>query len=424
MRLCVIRKYNVNFALMKKYTIKHSLKTPAPALMKISKYLSLALFIALFTACITPFSPEGLQTQGGTLVIEGDIILNGATKVYLSESRALYSSEPFRYLTNAQVFVLSEHGETYLSTVIFEPNAPPCYLIDTKGLPFNCAYYVSIFLADGTQFISDPIIPMAAPQIDSIEFVVQDAQTAVDFFVTTYADRNSSPFYRWSYTEDWEYHSLYDPELYYNQATGEVLRYGPGEKPEVYYCWNQSISEDILIAKTDHLDNNTVYRQPLHTIDRHSDKISYLYSLELQQMSISEEAYIYWVNMRKNNQEIGGIFSPQPSEVFGNIYMVRVDGKPDRKVLGYISAGMVATKRIFVTEKELGIYQPTINCPEMSLFEPEPADRFNFYQMGLRPYKGGYDGGEEIWVSRDCIDCRRQGGGNKNKPPFWPNDHQ
>jgi len=392
--------------------------------MKISKYLSIALSAALFSACITPFAIGEIDTYGGTLVIEGDIILNGTTKVYLSESRALDSGKPFVYITDAQVFILSEHGETYTSTVVAEPYTSPYYLIDTKDFPIDRAYFLSVFLRDGTQFISDPITPLVTPDIDSIEFEVQEPQTAVDFFVTTYATQNSSPYFRWSFTEDWEFTSIYDPNVYYNIGTNGLYPYSSFNKPNIYYCWNQSKSSDILVAKTDHLDNNIVYRQFIHTIDNKSDKISYLYSMELQQMSISEEAYIYWDNMRKNTQEIGGIFSPQPSEVLGNIRAVRVDGKPTPKVLGYISAGTLSTKRIFVDEEELGIHQQTLICDRRAGYSSE---RFSLYQMGYRPLMASIDEelgiSEEWWTPLFCIDCTKRGG-TKNKPPFWPNDHR
>ena len=376
-------------------------------------------------ACITPFSPSGMDAGGGTIVIEGDIILNGDTKVYVSESRALEGNESVRYLSNAIVSVQSDQGEVYMGALIFsvEMTTRPYYLINTKGLPLDRRYWLSVSLPDGRTFYSEPQTPLITPEIDSIEFFVNESKTAVDFTVTTYSDRHFSPYYRWTFTDDWEVHSYYHPMYYFDPLMGEFLPY-PEYPPPIYYCWNRSESTAIVVAQTDQLENNTVYRQKVYTIGHTSDKISVLYANEVQQISLSLEAHRYWETLRKNTDEIGGIFAPQPSEQYGNIHTVPMDDKVSERVLGYISVGTVATKRLFVSEEEIDIYNPEYQCANSSIYFDKEADHMYLYRNGYRVSEASYDPmlGEVIWWALAvCVDCTTRG--TKNKPSFWPNDH-
>jgi hypothetical protein len=77
----------------------------------------------------------------------------------------------------------------------------------------------------------------------------------------------------------------------------------------------------------------------------HDDiRISYVYSMELIQQSLTKEGYQYWENIRKISDDIGGIFAPQPSEIKGNLKSINTE---DQTIIGYISASTVNKKRIF-----------------------------------------------------------------------------
>jgi len=305
-------------------------------------------------------------------VIEGDIILNSDSKVFLSFSNALDDFNAISYLSNAQVWVESSMGEQYTGVVTFDANARPYYLVPTNNLNPAQQYKLCVHLS-GQQYESDLLTPWVAPEIDSIEFAVDDTKTWVDFFVTSYGDANDSRYYKWTFREDWEFASTYFTQYYYDPDVDKILPYPAN--PPIYYCWNQSESSSILIARTDHLHDNTVFQQKLLTIDNRSLKISYLYSMELYQMSISQEAYIYWSALKKNTEEIGGIFAPQPSEMHGNIHCMT---DPGIKVLGYISAGTLAAKRIFASRQDIGIFIPylcSILCTRTGPYSPSYGQR-------------------------------------------------
>ncbi|MCL2501858.1 MAG: DUF4249 domain-containing protein, partial [Bacteroidales bacterium] len=306
------------------------------------------VFVVVTTACITPFSPKGIEAEEDALVIEGDIIIYGETKVYLSLLRTLDSDYDVIYVTHAHVWIENQQGDVYTGYVAEETNDSPHFVIDTRTLSLDAQYKLCVHLWDGRQYESDFLTPLATPDIHAIGFTVHDTRTAVDFHVTTYGDDHNSRFYKWNYTEDWEIISPHYSGIYFDPVL-EVFRRYPGESP-VYYCWKRAESTAV-IARTDHLEENTVYQYKLHTMTNRDDRISFLYFIELHQMSISKEAHVYWSVLKRNTDEIGGIFAPQPSELRGNI---RCISHPDDRVFGYISAGTRSVEKIFVTAQDIG----------------------------------------------------------------------
>ncbi|MCL2726991.1 MAG: DUF4249 domain-containing protein [Bacteroidales bacterium] len=379
---------------------------------------SILLLGVITTACITPFTPKGVESDEGSLVIEGDIILNGDTKIYLSLLRALDSPFSITYVTNAQVWVENQHGTTYSGSVKVEPNEPPYYIIDTRILSLDQQYKLCVHLQDGRRYESNFLTPLVTPEIDAIGFMVDDSKTSVDFHVTTHDSNSASRFYKWRYIEDWEIVAHYYTNVYYDRSLRTVRQYAT--PAPYYYCWRHSKSSTV-VAKTDHLNQNLVYQQRLNTVDRRDDRISYLYSMELLQMSITKEAHSYWSVLKRNTDEIGSIFAPQPTDLHGNIRCIT---DPGVRVIGFISAGTITTKRIFVTSQEIGIYTPFLCNPmDTALFDGwrTPPTFADYYDYGFRIV--GFDiasGGHE-WFPRACVECTARG--TKNKPPFWPNNH-
>ncbi len=362
--------------------------------------------------------------MGGTLVVEGDIILNDTTRVFLSSSIALEQNNTVSYIKDAAVWVESESGSKYFGALNQNTGLSPHYAVNTNGLNVYDRYKLCITLSDGRSYESDFLDVLTSPPIDSIGFTVNSDRTAVSFYVNTYGDNSASRYYRWRYREDWEIHSNFQARCYYDPSSGEILPFQG--KQNIYYCWSKDMSQSILIAKTDQLENNVVYQKTLNAIENDSRKISYIYSMELYQLSISEEAYKYWATLEKNSDNIGGIFAPQPSEFPGNIHCL---SNPDEKVLGYISAGANSSKRVFVKGANIGIYRNSVECELIEDGKKNKSSREQLYDNGnyvvdtaeVDEFANPDDPGKpDVWSTQECVDCRLSG--TKDKPSFWPND--
>lgn len=353
---------------------------------------------------------------GERLVIEGDIVVGGETRIdisYMEIIGAFYDVTP---VGSASVWIESSDGVRY--TAVWQgSDKRPYYLIDSEKLLMDKSYKLCVRLVDNDKlYESDFLMPLDTPEIDTIFFQVNDDRSAVDFYVSSSGDKKASPYYKWSYDEDWEISASKTSRIYYDPGLNAIREY-PVELYNYYrYCWVKNPSSSILIARTDNLSENKVSQQPLTTIADTDRRISILYSMNLRQMSISREAYYYWSVLKKNTDDIGGIFAPQPSEIQGNMHCV---SDPDAKVIGYISAGTVSQQRIFVYAYQVPIFKEPDCTPEdpAGLVFMSLRDRYN---AELRPVASNLSAARD-WVRRPCVECTALG--TKNKPAFWPNDH-
>ena len=377
------------------------------------KSFLIVLLLMVLPSCITPFNIQSAEVETETLAVEGDIIAGGDTKIYLTLLASLDIYYEVKFITEAFVWVESELGETYLGVQMNEENAQPYFLVDTKSLSLDKQYKLCIHLPNGRAYESDLLTPLRTPEISSIDFVINEERTAVEFFVSTSGNPDSSPYYRWSYTEDWEVTVTYRTNQYYDPILNMVVDYPyHPNNTYAYYCWGHEKSNSIFIARTDHLQENVVHQQKLNTISDVNYKISNLYSMELYQMSISREAYTYWSALKKSTDEIGTVFAPQLDWLNGNIRCV---SDQDVKVIGYVSAGTLSVKRIFADAIDIPIYKPDFD--RCGNFVPVPRG-WTYRDMVSAGYQILYP---YLWYPIHCVDCRVLG--TKNKPSFWPNDH-
>lgn len=396
------------------------LNSDEPRMRKILFKIALIASVIIINSCITPFEPEGVTSIDNMVVIEGDIIQNDTTRISVSRSLAIRDENKVNYITKATVWVENEKGTKYTGKEVLKKGKTQ-YLVNTNGIDPSLNYKVCVRLIGGQLYVSDLVPMLVSPQIDSIGFTTDLENKSATFYVNTHDPQNNTKYYKWSYTEDWEFHSQYI-SLFEYDPFAKIVREINFDKNR-YYCWSSATSSSILAATTSHLAQDRIYQKPLVSMGPDDKRISVLYSMELTQMAISSEAYLYWDNIRKNSDNIGGIFSPQPSEIGGNIHCVN---NPSERVLGYISAGLVAKKRIFAKEEDIGIYQEPNNCEIVIVPDPTQLDGPPVTFQSL--YEGGYDvisysevPRESIWVIKSCSDCRVFG--TKTKPKFWPNDH-
>ena len=212
-------------------------------------------------------------------------------------------------------------------------------------------------------------------------------------------------------TETWETHAVdYPREWYYDGTVHHI--YPPDYSRMV--CWSTEKVKDIYTLSTENLDENRYEKYPLNFVSNLTSKLLYGYSLLVNQISLSEEAYAYWDQMRINSTEQGGLYEKQPLSITGNLHNA-VD--PDQEVLGYFSASSVRSKRNFFVQdvENLEILFGAI-APRAYLStdfrEISPSDYPAFLM-------GDEDTYYEILLSSDCVDCLIYGGTNI-KPGFWP----
>ena len=369
------------------------------------------------TSCVTPFEPEGYEQLENILVIEGDINTSGKSEVIVSRSVKLGDISKRNYVKGASVWVESETGMKYTAYQYINGQEVR-YITGYNYLATDKSYKLCVITPDGKQYESDLVKPLIPPPVESVEFVTDTTLKEVTFYVNASDPANKTHYYKWTYTEDWEFTAHKYANFEYNPLTFKME-----EIPDYrnkYYCWNKSESKSILIYSTTHLSEDRVYRMPLVKMGPNDLRISLLYSIEVSQQALSKEAYQYWENLRKNSDQLGGIFSPQPSEMRGNIKCL---SDPEEVVLGYISAGTYVKKRFMASKSEINLYWDDHVCeiiiPEKAV--PMPIPWSTMHEDGYVPISYNPSERESVWVLKECADCRTKG--TKNKPSFWPNNH-
>ena len=80
------------------------------------------------------------------------------------------------------------------------------------------------------------------------------------------------------------------------------------------------------------------------------------FRIDLEQYSISQEAYRFLRLAKQQSELSGSVFDPPPANIRGN--MISLDD-PDEVVLGYFMAAGEARKRIYINGADLDFRQPT-----------------------------------------------------------------
>ncbi|MFD2162714.1 DUF4249 domain-containing protein [Paradesertivirga mongoliensis] len=365
----------------------------------------LFLLFVLAISCKDPFSPEVNAENKDLLVVEGHLTIGGTTRFILSRSGNLPDPVPRIPEPNARVLVEGSDGTIIMG--ISNQNGE-CNL-NTQNLDIAKSYRVKIIRANTKVYETDFLKNIATPEIDSLNFKIE--RGGFEVYVNTHDPNSQTKFYSWDFSETWEVRSGL-PSLW-EFKDGRIIE----RLVSVERCWQNNASSSILLGSTERLSDDRVSLFPLTHIQGTSIKLSQLYSISVQQCGLTREAYQYMETMKKNTEEIGTIFDPQPSELKGNIRCVT---RPEEQVIGWISAGTVSEKRIFIHKEDkpaTWVYREACE-PVLTV----SSDSVSFYtQMDfLIQSKIWKDGDTSIIIGpKACLDCTTRG--SNVKPSFWPN---
>lgn len=389
---------------------------------KVFKYIMSVMAALGLGSCIYPFTPEGVEEEVGLMVMEGDILLGEISTFIPSRSISLINeNERTHSVELSNIYIEAEDGTVTDSYSVeeseedrFQNNLMLSYKIDTRNMTKLQKYRLVFSVGDKT-YTTTWMDYVPTPPIDSITYSIPEDKQSLEIKVHSTGLDDSLRYFKYDYQEDWEFNTYFTQRMYYDPETKTVQEYEPGMVTN-YYCWNSSTSKEINIYTTENISENIIKDHIVKVIPNTDRRISYLYAIEVHQKGLSKEAYKYWETLLKNNDGSSGIFAPQPNELRGNLSCVE---DPEEMVLGYVGVSSVQKKRIFISSTDHLIYRTEHQCQQVT-YEERLWD--DMYKMGWDTVF--YDEIEKAiyWAPRRCIDCRVYG--NKNKPAFWPNDHQ
>jgi hypothetical protein len=177
--------------------------------------------------------------------------------------------------------------------------------------------------------------------------------------------------------------------------------------------------------------NDVIYQAPITAVDAVSEKVEMKYSILVKQYALTSDAYAFWANLQNNTQKQGSVFDVMPSESPTNYHCVT---NPGELVVGYLSVGNAAYKRVFISNDQLPAYKTaypaackldtTFNDPKtpaqnlQTVIYAQNTDLYMPVQALYFPPPPPFGGPSAITYSTLlCADCTIRG---TTKPPsFW-----
>jgi len=385
--------------------------------MPVNKKILIPVFIFIeITGCIEPFMPKIDESQE-SLVIEGQITDQEGYH-YIHISRSANFNDPYKIPEqDCLVEVINNKGNIFQ----FYESEPGLYetWMEQKYLTLGTQYKLQVTTADGNEYQSDyELLLSPSPPVDSIYYELEIRETydpdfpiyGIQFYIDLDATNDFARNYRWELEETWEYHSGYWIQYYYDGTLHNM------ENPFLlYFCWRTEPIRKIYTATTRYSTSNKIKKYPLLYVSNQSNRLAIKYSLLIKQYSLSNAAYDYWDQLKKQNQESGGLYETQPARVRGNISNIN---DPGEEVLGFFYISSVTKKRIFVTGP-FNFHFPGAQCKLDTIGRDNPLHSYTTYPVYLislsdlgqgPPYATGKGG--------ICFDCTA-GGGTTTKPDFW-----
>jgi len=360
-------------------------------------------------SCKKAFNPIATNGNLSYLVVEGIINSSGIDSTFIRLSRTvnINSATSSKAELHASIKVESNNNVVYSLTELSTGNyaLPPVSLSDAQK------YRLHIKTSDGREYLSDYTEVKVSPQIDKVGYTI--GSDSVSLYVNTHDAKNATHYYRWEYDETWQfiagYHSMF-------AVKGRAL---VARDTDTFNCWGRAGSGDVLLASTARLSRDEVYQAPLKVIYSANDRISIRYSILVKQYALSNEAYTYWLNLKKNTESLGTIFDAQPSEGLGNLYCV---SNPAEPVIGYVSAGTISTSRIYINKTDLPPLWITANTCQLQRFPSTDIGIFFGGAAQWAPITTETDDKGNVFfiaTTPSCIDCRLKNNGTLKKPGFW-----
>ena len=388
--------------------------------MKKFSILGLVIVVVALFCCKKAYKPEVTAVNYNYLVVEG-LINTGADSTFIRLSRTvvLDNKNTLKVETGATVTVESDANQSYnLSDV----KIAGTYAAAPLNLSATQKYRVRIKTSKGVTYLSDFVDARVSPAIDSISW--KATENGLQLYTNTHDATNKSRYYRWEYNETWQFRAKYFSGF---KADGKAIVSRNSATENIYECWGNSISSSIVLGSSSKLVNDVIYLNPLTFITSDSEKVGIRYSVLVRQYALTKEAFEFWELLKKNTENLGSIFDAQPSQLTGNIHNISNAAEP---VIGYIGAGTVTEKRVFVPRAVLPsnwrVKYP-FSCGEpdsVYIVNPKTGARDEdaiFQTKSQLPLEEiTNDNGFVIGhtgASPQCADCTIRG--TNKKPAFW-----
>ncbi|UCS91934.1 DUF4249 domain-containing protein [Echinicola marina] len=387
-------------------------------------HLVCCLLFLLGWGCREVYEPEIDQEELEILVVEGHIeVEEGLSEIKLSYTSPISSGEVFmNSITNADVTIEYQDQAGSMVQIPLWGDQTGRYFFD-RYLNSDGEYRLSIDIPEKGKYLSDWIRPQITPPIDSIGYH-QGEDDDLEIYLNTKGNENAQ-YFIWNFEETWIFNTPIISFLKYVKLseTKDTILYRTANEM-TNECFLSEKSNKVVIGSSAQYQDHSIHRKEIQQIPYGSEKLGRRYSIVIRQRAISKEAYDFFEILRKNSDDIGGVFSPLPSILGSNIHHV---SNKERKAIGFITIGTSIEKRIYIGRHEILNWQ--VNNPFYTGCEfstdtvaviDASASFNNNYRVPVSPITADNDPSRivaYVGASTKCTDCTLRG--QKEKPDFW-----
>jgi hypothetical protein len=316
------------------------------------KLIIFIIGIYISSACVDPVSlDEDIEIR--RLIVEGGITTEYGPHI-ISLSRSAKYGDVFNGVisneANANLFIRDEFGNTNK----LAEKIPGKYYTPTdfKG-EVGTTYTLFINTSDGKEYQSIPELLTQVAEIDSIYYkyrkipIIKTASgetsiNGVDVIVRYTDDESASNYYKWETTGTFKI--LTHPELFTPPLSQTPV---PKECCEV--CYVDEVNNNISVS-SDRLYNGGVFENDIVFVEDDGFRYSTKYILQVSQLSLSKEAYLFYELLDNQLSISGDIFDPPPATIRGNIICIT---NPDERVIGYFKSSDIRRRNFEIYGENL-----------------------------------------------------------------------
>ena len=364
------------------------------------KSLSYILVLFSLSACIYPYSADLDSTDEQTLVVEGNVVIGGISKVYLRNLMELDSH--YALSMKGNIYLESEKGARYHASSSASGN----YNIDTREALSGDRYRL-VVSSNGNTYSTDWIKAEDPPILGEVKFRADDQNVYVQ--ISFNGGSASNGFAAITYEEIWRFHADYQQWYYYNEENNSVEDLMEPDDSK-YYCWRHVTKSGETILDYSRMGGN-VKDWEFFSFPRSNPRNHEEYNIRIKVRNLTAEEYRYRKLLEDNASLGSSFFSPEPGEIPSNVHC---DNNPDIQVLGYVNISQVSVAQAKLDSRYMIVTEPN------SLIYVAPEEYQQYYSFGYYPVdriQTGEYAKQVGWGKARCFDCTADGG-TLEKPVF------
>lgn len=363
-----------------------------------------------FEANIGDIATEGLVVEGN-IISDSMVVFNLSRILPLSETKENENLFSNYLIADAELAVKGSDGSSWPGNLRNRGE----YVVQIGTLQPDIKYHLEIQY-DGDTYQSEPQKPLPCSGIEKMTCSQSDLLGPVSVRLDSKEfDLSETKYYLWHFEEDWEVRARFATTDLYDIETNSVIHYA---YPPVAQGWCYNKTDKILLGTTESALENRMVGKQIHSIAHTDYRLSVLYSIRVQQRNLTRKEYEYYQVCAKLNNEMGGLFTPQPSELPTNVMC----SNPERKVIGYVGCNMgIAYRQLYIPRDKIH-YEENYQCDSGE--EPEGDNKAKYvagFQIGSLVRAGSNVFIE--WARVKCVDVNSLGANPTGRPAWWPNPY-